>query len=64
MLKKIGTNARVELEKLLGGKVFLELFVKVREDWRENKGFLNELDWRQQLENLALSQAQNKDWGK
>ena len=40
-LKKIGTEARIEMENLLGKKVFLQLFVKVVEDWR-NKG--NELD--------------------
>ncbi len=36
-LKKIGTEARVDIEKLLGNKVFLQLFVKVVEDWR-NRG--------------------------
>lgn len=37
MLKKIGTMARKDLEKLFGAKVFLKLWVKVSEDWR-NKG--------------------------
>jgi GTP-binding protein Era len=45
-LKSIGTTAREEIEALLGRKVFLELFVKVRQNWRENPEFLNELDWR------------------
>ncbi|MBF0483902.1 MAG: GTPase Era [Candidatus Omnitrophica bacterium] len=36
LLKKIGTEARIELEALLGTKVFLECFVKVQKDWREN----------------------------
>ncbi len=36
-LKQIGTDARRDIEKLLGGKVYLQLFVKVVEDWR-NKG--------------------------
>ncbi len=36
-LKKIGTEARVDIENLLGNKVFLQLFVKVVEDWR-NRG--------------------------
>ncbi len=49
MLKKIGTAARQELERHLGTKVFLELFVKVREGWRQQRGFLEELDWRKQL---------------
>jgi len=44
MLKEIGTQARLEIEKLLDRKVFLELFVKVSEGWREHSQFLNELD--------------------
>lgn len=43
MLKKIGTHARVDIERLLGTKVFLELWVKVKKDWRDDpftlKGF-------------------------
>lgn len=46
MLKRIGTLARQDIETMLGGKVFLELFVKVRENWRESPAFLNQLDWR------------------
>jgi GTP-binding protein Era len=46
MLKKIGTLARTEIEDMLGRKVFLELFVKVRENWRESPEFLSQLDWR------------------
>jgi GTPase len=53
MLKAIGTAARLELEELLGRKVHLELFVKVRNNWRESPEFLNELDWRTVLENQA-----------
>lgn len=45
-LKHIGTLARHEIESMTGSKVFLELFVKVRENWRESPAFLNELDWR------------------
>jgi len=45
-LKNIGTLARYEIEKMLGHKVFLELFVKVQKDWRENPEFLNAIDWR------------------
>jgi GTP-binding protein Era len=37
MLKRIGTSARHDLERILGAKVFLELWVKVKKDWR-NKG--------------------------
>jgi len=36
MLKKVGTQARMELEEFLGKKVFLELFVKVNQDWKNN----------------------------
>jgi GTP-binding protein Era len=53
MLKKIGSAARLQIEKMLGTRVFLELFVKVRADWRESHEFVEELDWRRQLELLA-----------
>jgi GTP-binding protein Era len=53
MLKKIGTTARVEIEKMLATRVFLELFVKVHPHWRESRGFVEELDWRRQLEHLV-----------
>jgi GTP-binding protein Era len=53
MLKKIGTEARKELEALLGTKIYLRLFVKVAPDWRENPQKVRELDWRFQLEGLA-----------
>ena len=49
MLKRIGTEARQEIEALLGVKVFLELFVKVSEGWRDKANVLNELDWRTQM---------------
>ena len=42
-LKKIGTEARVDIEKLLGKKVFLQLFVKVVEDWRNRPQDLDEM---------------------
>lgn len=45
-LKEIGTAARMELERLLGKKVFLELFVKIKAGWRESAAFVDELDWR------------------
>ena len=37
MLKRIGTAARHDLERMTEGKVFLKLFVKVRKDWRDNE---------------------------
>jgi GTP-binding protein Era len=46
MLKKIGTESRQELERLLGRKVFLSLFVKVKPNWREDPSFLSTVDWR------------------
>jgi GTP-binding protein Era len=45
-LKEIGTHARIDAEKLLGKKMFLQLFVKVSAKWREREEFLNALDWR------------------
>ena len=48
MLKKIGTAARLQIEKLVGTRVFLELFVKVSPGWRESHAFIGELDWRAQ----------------
>jgi GTP-binding protein Era len=53
VLKKIGTEARKELESLLGTKIYLGLFVKVAPDWRENPQKVRELDWRFQLEGLT-----------
>lgn len=43
MLKKIGTSARMDMEKLLGTKVYLELYVKVKENWKKDKHFLAEI---------------------
>lgn len=45
-IKEIGTVARQELEKLFPPKVFLELFVKVQPNWRDNQGMVAELDYR------------------
>lgn len=42
MLKRIGSTARINIEKLLGCKVFLELFVKVRDDWKNNDTLLKD----------------------
>jgi len=46
MLKRIGTSARIDMEKLTGGKVNLQLWVKVKDDWRNNPGMLKELGFR------------------
>jgi GTPase len=56
MLKRIGTQARLELEELLGIKIFLELFVKALPHWRDDPGIVRQLDWRTQLEQLAKSE--------
>lgn len=46
MLKHIGTMARLEIEKLLDAKVFLELRVKVKKGWRDDNTMLTELGYR------------------
>jgi GTPase len=61
MLKKIGTDARLELENLLGTKIFLELFVKVQPNWRQRSAVVRQLDWRQQLEDMSERQAQGDE---
>jgi GTPase len=59
MLKKIGTAARLEIERMVGKKVFLELFVKVRPGWRESSDFIEGLDWRKQLEEIGGREGEN-----
>jgi GTP-binding protein Era len=44
MIKRIGTEARQELETILGAKVHLELHVSVHQDWRDDTRFLGELE--------------------
>jgi GTP-binding protein Era len=44
MLKQIGTEARTDIEKLLGKRVYLELFVKVQPDWRNDPRFLDSIE--------------------
>jgi GTP-binding protein Era len=63
MLKRIGTAARKEIEAVLGTRVFLELFVKVEEEWRASRGFVEELDWRRQLEQIAEKQSRERGAG-
>ncbi|NWF51943.1 MAG: GTPase Era [Nitrospirae bacterium] len=46
MLKAIGTASRADIEKLLNTKVFLELWVKVKKDWRNNLRTLEELGYK------------------
>ncbi len=40
-IKKVGTEARIDIEKFFGKKIFLETFVKVEKDWRSNERNLN-----------------------
>lgn len=54
MLKKIGTSARLQIERMLGTRVFLELYVKAEPGWRDSRRFVEELDWRRQLEHRML----------
>jgi GTP-binding protein Era len=46
MLKRIGTQAREEMERLFGVKIYLDLHVRVQPGWRESTAFLDSLDWR------------------
>src|SRR5947209_12451893 len=60
MLKKIGTEARKELEALLDSKIYLGLFVKVVPDWRESPQKVRELDWHFQVEGLSKDQGETE----
>lgn len=61
MLKSIGTHARLQIERFLGKKVFLELFVKVREGWRNSARAVDEaIDWRKQLEAMTPRKIDNE----
>ena len=42
MLKKISSQARMDIEQFLGAKVFMECWVKVKEDWRDRPGLIRE----------------------
>lgn len=48
MLKKIGTGARIEIENLLGAKVNLQLWVKVRKEWRDSEIYMKNYGYFQQ----------------
>ena len=43
MLKRIGSQARLELEKILATRIFLDIHVKVKDGWREDDWLLQEL---------------------
>lgn len=48
MLKDIGTRARRDIERLLGDKVFLELWVKVQKDWRDKQTYLQDYGYKKE----------------
>lgn len=48
MLREIGARARQDIEEMLGSKIYLELFVKVREDWRSKESMLRSLGYREE----------------
>lgn len=50
MLKKIGTYAREDAEALFGTKVFLDLWVKVKENWRDRPSLLSDFGFKDELE--------------
>jgi GTP-binding protein Era len=58
MLKRIGTEARKELERILGVRLFLGLLVKVEPGWRDDPKKVQRLDWRKQLEEQAENQRE------
>ena len=60
-LTAIGTSARRKIESLLGTRVYLELYVIVEPGWRESRAFVESLDWRNQLEQLAETQPGDED---
>jgi GTP-binding protein Era len=52
MLKNVGKQAREDMEKLFGGKVFLELWVKVREGWSDDERALRSLGYTDEESNM------------
>ena len=60
-LKEIGMGARQAIEAMLGTRVYLELHVLVRENWRDSRVFVESLDWRRQLQDLAGREDNEKE---
>jgi GTP-binding protein Era len=46
MVKKVGQMARAEIEALFGTRVYLDLWVKVKQNWRRNDAFLGQFGYR------------------
>ena len=47
MLKKISSLARKDIEAFMGAKVYLETWVKVKENWRDNLNFIHDVGYRE-----------------
>ncbi|HLJ77795.1 MAG TPA: GTPase Era [Acidobacteriaceae bacterium] len=60
-LKEIGAGARQAIEAMLGTRVYLELHVLVRENWRDSRVFVESLDWRKQLQDIAARETRNTE---
>ncbi|MBQ4049464.1 MAG: GTPase Era [Clostridia bacterium] len=45
MIKRISTSARADIERLVGRRVFIRLFVKVREDWRNRASYIKDIGY-------------------
>ena len=50
MLKDIGTKARIDIENMLGKKVYLSLFVKTIKNWRDKEKYLKEFGFYDNIE--------------
>ena len=48
MLKKIGQSARLDIEKMTGKKTYVELWVKVKDDWRNNNFLMKEFGFTEE----------------
>ena len=48
LIKKIGTYARQDIEELLGTKVFLDLYVRVKENWRDSDFNINDFGYKEE----------------
>jgi GTP-binding protein Era len=64
MMKKIGSEARRELEEILGVKIYLELTVKIQRNWRDDPARVRQLDWHRQLEELSGQASPGEETGK
>ena len=60
-LTDIGAGARRKIESLLGTRVFLQLHIIVEPGWRDSRRFVESLDWRNQLEKLAVTPTEESE---